>query len=475
VLSSQEITMKKILPGYFTPTDEEFGALWKDSLFGFDANVLLGLYRSTAETQQVFFDVLARIEDRIFLPHQAAFEYLRNRLGVISLRADSYERIKGESEKFTKFLEATIRDHSLPMGEAIIEASRKATLEISQLVGAAETVEPDLLRSDELLARLEDVFGSSTGSPFDPARLKEIYAVGAQRYSQAIPPGYKDDKKGEPDKYGDLLVWFQLLERAKTAKKSIIFVTGDQKEDWWLQHKGATIGPRPELRQEMKAVAGVDFYMYTTPRFLEFAKQFLVLNFDTKKAETEFEEIEKQDKQANFGNYVQFTGGTQRWEPPYFVTNKSISNASLVNYANSVMHETNFSVPRFTYTADDTQWTDVDDPVWGFVPTYPPVEPEPKNRYFQLLPIHKRVFITSTGRWMCEIARNPNTNGLDQVCYRLAFRSEERPEESKSLELWGSIEKLNNDHDGRYKAAILGAISKWLSSDLTVGQMTFMS
>src|SRR5580698_2537031 len=223
--------MKKIFPGYFTPTEQEFGALWKDSLFGFDASVLLGLYRSTAETQQVFFDVIARIEDRIFLPHQAAFEYLRNRLGVISLRADSYERIKSESEKFTKFLEATIRDHSLPMGDAIIETSRKAKLEISELVAAAETEEPDLLRSDGLMSRLESVFGSSTGEPFDPARLKEVYAAGAQRYSQAIPPGYKDDKKGEPDKYGDLLVWFQLLDHAKATKKSIIFVTGDQKED----------------------------------------------------------------------------------------------------------------------------------------------------------------------------------------------------------------------------------------------------
>ncbi len=48
----------------------------------------------------------------------------------------------------------------------------------------------------------------------------------------------------------------------------------------------------------MVARTSVDFYMYTTPRFLEFAKQFIGLNFDTKKAESEFEKIEKLDKQA---------------------------------------------------------------------------------------------------------------------------------------------------------------------------------
>jgi hypothetical protein len=74
------LDMRDLFPGYFTPTDAEFEKLWSECVFGFDANVLLGLYRSTPETQEIFFAVLEKIKDRIFLPHQAASEYLRNRL-----------------------------------------------------------------------------------------------------------------------------------------------------------------------------------------------------------------------------------------------------------------------------------------------------------------------------------------------------------------------------------------------------------
>jgi hypothetical protein len=290
--------MRTLFPGYFTPSEEEFAKLWSDCLFGFDANVLLGLYRSTAETQQVFFTVLEKIADRIFLPHQAASEYLKNRLGVISFRSDQYGKIKSESEKLAKQIESVVQEHAIRNGEGITKTTKKWANEISDLVEAAAEEEPDLLRSDDVLGRLATLFETKTGQPYTSARLKEIYADGAQRYAQGIPPGFKDDKKGEPEKYGDLLIWFQLIDQAKAQQKPIIFVTGDSKEDWLLMHRGDTLGPRPELRQEMMTAAGAHFYMYTTPRFLEFAKQFLGLKLDTKKAESEFEKIEKQDKQA---------------------------------------------------------------------------------------------------------------------------------------------------------------------------------
>jgi hypothetical protein len=64
--------MRDLFPGYFPPKDDEFKELWRDAVFAFDANVLLGLYRLTTETQQVFFEVLQRLSGRIFLPNQAA-------------------------------------------------------------------------------------------------------------------------------------------------------------------------------------------------------------------------------------------------------------------------------------------------------------------------------------------------------------------------------------------------------------------
>jgi hypothetical protein len=318
--------MRSQFPGYFTPTEEEFAKLWTDCIFAFDANVLLGLYRSTGETQRVFFNVLEKIADRIFLPHQAASEYLKQRLNVISFRSEQYGTIASESDKLAKTVALIVEQHAVLDGEKIAATAKQFSENIRGLAKESSKKEPDLLRSDALLTKFAVFFETSTGEPYPADKLKEIYLEGSHRYAQGIPPGFKDDKKPEPGKYGDLLIWFQLIDYAKEKKKPIIFITGDVKEDWFLQHKGETLGPRPELRQEMMGAAEVHFWMYTTPRFLEFAKQFLNLKFDTKKAESEFEKIEQQDRHAteqstfvpvdfNYADYVAMP--TPQWAHPY--------------------------------------------------------------------------------------------------------------------------------------------------------------
>jgi hypothetical protein len=69
--------------GYFRPDDEYFRRIWRNATFAFDANALLKLYRYSDETRQQFFSVLDLIGDRVWLPHQVAFEFHSNRNSVI--------------------------------------------------------------------------------------------------------------------------------------------------------------------------------------------------------------------------------------------------------------------------------------------------------------------------------------------------------------------------------------------------------
>lgn len=292
--------MRSLFPGYFRPTDREFGELWKNCTFAFDASVLLGLYRSTTETQDVFFDVLRQLAGRLFLPYHAAEEYLRNRLTVISLRGDIYEDIKREAEKLAKTLQTAIGDHALPGKQEILEAANDNAQRIKKLIETAVKKDgPDFSHSDPSRDNLVELFEGNVGAPYTKPRLEEIYKDGSNRFARKIPPGYKDERKDEPERYGDLVIWFEMMDHAKSSKKPLIFLTADAKEDWWAEHKGATIGPRAELGQEMLTHAGVRFYMYTLPQFLKFAQKYLELNAEaTKKAASEFEQIEKQDKNA---------------------------------------------------------------------------------------------------------------------------------------------------------------------------------
>lgn len=75
---------------------------------------------------------------------------------------------------------------------------------------------------------------------------------GENRYKQKTPPGYMDGKcKDGPRKYGDFIIWKEMLSFAKNNDKNIIFVTDDLKEDWWdLNKKNRTL--RSELINEFE-------------------------------------------------------------------------------------------------------------------------------------------------------------------------------------------------------------------------------
>lgn len=82
---------------------------------------------------------------------------------------------------------------------------------------------------------------------------ESVLSEGPRQYRQRVPPGYADlkDKEGF-NVFGDLVSWKQILEYAQSRSVNLIFLTDDQKEDWWLQVRGNTLGPRPELVEEFK-------------------------------------------------------------------------------------------------------------------------------------------------------------------------------------------------------------------------------
>ncbi len=100
------------------------------------------------------------------------------------------------------------------------------------------------------------------------------------RFERHVPPGWEDEgKKDYIKRYGDIILWFQLIDYARTQKKPIIFITDDVKQDWWLAGEEAQgpIRPRPELVQEMYREAGVLFHMYQGYEFMTQAQHFLQL------------------------------------------------------------------------------------------------------------------------------------------------------------------------------------------------------
>lgn len=358
--------MRDLFPGYYKPTPEEFETLWQEAIVSFDANILLNIYRYSSETRKRLFEIIERLIERIWIPHQVAYEYQKERLTVISQQSKPYDEIRklldDELEKLKKKLEEYSKRHSFTDcvdSKKIIQTIERANKRVYKILEEGREKYPDLLDVDEFRDKLTNLLEGKVGKPYSDEELDKIYKDAKKRFEKDQPPGYMDNrgnnKKDEPEKYGDVVIWRQLIDYAKSQNKSLIFVTDDQKEDWWLKHQGKTIGVRPELVQEMVEKAGVNLYLYTGDKFLEYASSFLKL---TEQPEA-IEEAREVRFQSNFSSIL--LTDIQKMMQPLTVDNKRYMKAleATIEANKKIMSKTleslrNYGVnPRLSYDLPD--------------------------------------------------------------------------------------------------------------------------
>lgn len=265
--------MKDQFPGYFRPSEKDFESLWRSASIALDASVLLDLYRYSDDTRKEFLRVLRTFSDRLWLPHRAAQEFFRNRLSVIGQQERTYEEAAKALDQIEKDFKNK-RQHpfiSPPLLERLGEVFSNVRAEL----GSSKEAHRQRMTSDPILEELEELFRQRIGGAPTGEALTKICADGKQRYDRKIPPGYKDAGKDEIEdptrRYGDLILWMEVLKKSKTDQVSTILVLDDRKEDWWSTYEGRTIGPRPELIKEFYDCVGKPCYLYQPDSFLTYA------------------------------------------------------------------------------------------------------------------------------------------------------------------------------------------------------------
>lgn len=267
--------MKEIFPGYYRKSEEDIKRIWEHGIIMFDTNVLLNLYRYSDSTQQTIIDLIKKFSKQIYLPHQAALEYNRNRYEVIAEQEKAYNEFLEKIAQIQKDLQSTSKPPFL---------STKVDKELNTIfekVGAEvkESIEKycEFLKIDPIYNSISELFKDRITKPFSDEELKDIYKEGEERFKNKTPPGFEDEKTKEGiRKYGDLVMWKQIIILAKELKKDVIFITDERKIDWWWKIKdGRNMGPRHELVEEIKLQANVDFHMYSSERFLSYGQSFL--------------------------------------------------------------------------------------------------------------------------------------------------------------------------------------------------------
>lgn len=224
-----------------------------ECIFILDTNALLLPYstgtQSLTEINKVFGSLKA--EKRLVIPGQVAREFANNRP----------EKLKEIFQQLNKKQNSTqaVDIGKYPLLEEIGDYKKALELEIEineKIILYRKTINT-LVRqvkewswNDPVSLIYQEIFSKEVilDIPIDKAKIKKDLEY---RYLHKIPPGFKDDDKPDGG-IGDLIIWLTILEVAKT-KKHVIFVSGDEKNDWYHKSEKQGLYPRFELVSEFKA------------------------------------------------------------------------------------------------------------------------------------------------------------------------------------------------------------------------------
>jgi hypothetical protein len=265
-------------------TEDDYRSLLTSGLIVLDANALLNLYRYHTDTRVVLIQILTRLKDLLWVPHQAMLEFFDNRLSVMASRSGEVDQAINTLQKNRVQLETGIRTWAnrirLPEDEAegLIGSIRSLVDEVAVKIrrqSSDSTFEhAEDTAKDPVIASLVAILDKSVGSPLSEGELREAKKEAAQRIINKRPPGWRDaNKRDNPE--GDYIIWYQALQEAKRRGVDVLLVTGDVKDDWWRIERGETKGPLADLAYEMRTVADVRLFMLRPESLLVHAGKVL--------------------------------------------------------------------------------------------------------------------------------------------------------------------------------------------------------
>jgi len=289
--------MKTIFYAYnIIRNDAFYDSIWKNGTFVFDTNALLNMYRYQKTARNDLIHIMEKLSERIWIPYHVCLEYHRNKYDIISQHTSEIDNIKESIDTKVKSIDEQL--NSLKKRIRIdSDITQKFQAEISKSMDDFFAQLDKLIQeskithdNDIVIKEIYRLFEGKIGTRPSQETINEIEKDGENRFKSSVPPGFKDKKKDKQEspkyshdginyqgKYGDLFIWKQLIEHANTNElKDVIFITDDNKEDWWAETKGQKVAPRIELIDEIYRDAKVErFHMYSTENFIKYATKHL--------------------------------------------------------------------------------------------------------------------------------------------------------------------------------------------------------
>jgi hypothetical protein len=234
----------------FKPIPKEDAA--KSAVVVLDTNALLVPYgtgkESLSEIRKTYLALAGA--GRLIVPGQVAREFAKNRP----------EKLKTLFQQISRKRNVTAPEACLyPLAESLgsYQHVKTAEKELLEKIGQYRKALDELLDQvklwqwDDPVSELyREVFTAPVVVGLNHDK-EPTCSEWARRLAHKLPPGYKDGGKADAG-IGDFLIWLTILQVGRDRQTNVIFVSGDEKSDWWYQSESVSLYPRFELLEEFR-------------------------------------------------------------------------------------------------------------------------------------------------------------------------------------------------------------------------------
>jgi len=257
---------KKIYPdsgAIFNLNVEPIEKVKGNCIYVLDTNVLLTPYTTSKTSLKGITAIYKKLIDqqRLFIPGHVAREFAMNRPEKIKEIFSTLTKKQSNQRSFFIDEYPLLEDNN--MYKKIISKQK----ELDQLFNEHRKLLSSLAKTiknwnwnDPVSEVYRDLFTTKViyDPDLDEKIIKEEYE---KRQKHKTPPGYRDYSK-PINADGDLLIWFTILKLAEEKKQNIIFVSSDEKSDWFHRAEKQPLIPRFELQYEYKSkIQNKSFYI----------------------------------------------------------------------------------------------------------------------------------------------------------------------------------------------------------------------
>ncbi|SUU24462.1 PIN domain-containing protein [Acinetobacter haemolyticus] len=271
-MASNFFTLKDIYPESSTALFFELkkiDEIKNDALILLDTNILLLPYKTNSESLNAIRQVYSQLisTDQLYVPAHTIREFLKNRPDKLS---EIVEALNKKSSSSFQYVD------NYPVLTNLEEYSELAALGVELKARIKEY--QDKIRS--IMSTIQSwTWDDSVSLVYKELfvdrildgniEMSDLERELEKRNTLSQPPGFKDKGK-DLNASGDLIIWKEILKCAQEKGKDVIFISADEKNDWWHKSNKEGLYPRFELIDEFRRVtAGKSFHIISLSKLLK--------------------------------------------------------------------------------------------------------------------------------------------------------------------------------------------------------------